>query len=90
MGLFRHGIRRPNNTTKDSDSKIETRKKLKPTQEPKDLFKVDEDATALNLVLSTSFHNMVAKALYISREPGRTPLAFLTTRARKPDVDDWH
>jgi hypothetical protein len=39
-----------------------------------------------------AFHNLVAKTLYVSkhaRPDVSTTIAFLTTRVRAPDVDDW-
>ena len=39
-------------------------KNSKSSTAPQDLFKVDEDATKLNLETSTAFHNILAKALY--------------------------
>ena len=59
---------------------------------PEDLFRVDEDATKLNTEMSTAFHNIVAKALYLvkrARPDASVSIAFLTTRVRSPDVDDW-
>ena len=59
---------------------------------PEDLFKVNEDATKLSTEMSTAFHNMVAKALYLvkrARPDASVSIAFLTTRVRSPDVDDW-
>ena len=41
---------------------------------------------------ATAFHNLVAKTLYVSkhaRPDVSTAIAFLTTRVRAPDVDDW-
>jgi hypothetical protein len=38
------------------------------------------------------FHNIVAKTLYVTkraRPDSCTPIAFLTTRVRQPDKDDW-
>jgi len=58
---------------------------------PEDLFKVDEDATKLNTEMSTAFHNIVPKALYLvkrARPDASVSIAFLTTRVRSPDVDD--
>jgi hypothetical protein len=42
--------------------------------------------------MSTAFHNVVAKALYMvkrARPDASVSIAFLTTRVRSPDVDDW-
>ena len=38
------------------------------------------------------FHNIVAKALYLVKRvrlDASVAIAFLTTRVRVPDVDDW-
>ena len=67
-------------------------KKGKRTAAPDDLFKVNEDAEKLDTNLSTVFHNIVAKALYLvkrARPDASVSIAFLTTRVRAPDVDDW-
>ena len=42
--------------------------------------------------MATAFHNIVAKALYLvkqARPDASVAVAFLTTRVREPDVDDW-
>ncbi len=57
-----------------------------------DLFVVKEDAEKLNEEEATAFHNLVAKTLYVSkraRPAVSTAIAFLTTRIRAPDIDDW-
>lgn len=62
------------------------------TAAPDDLFKVDEVAIKLDPAMTKVFHNIVAKALYISkraRPDASLAIAFLTTRVRSPDVDDW-
>jgi hypothetical protein len=59
---------------------------------PNDLFFVDEDAEKLSKESSIAFHHLVAKTLYVSkhaRPDVSTAIAFLTTRVRAPDVDDW-
>ena len=59
---------------------------------PDDLFKVDEDATKLNSEMATAFHNIVAKSLFVvkrARPDASVSIAFLTTRVRSPNVDDW-
>jgi len=59
---------------------------------PEDLFKIDEDAVKLPKEQATKFHNIVAKALYVSkraRPDTSVAIAFLSTRVREPDVDDW-
>ncbi len=67
-------------------------KRAKTCAAPEDLFKVDEDATKLDTQQSTAFHNIVAKALYRvkrARPDGSVSIAFLTTRVRAPDVNDY-
>ena len=67
-------------------------KKGKKCAAPDDLFKIDEDATKLSTQMSTAFHNIVAKALYMvkrARPDASVSIAFLTTRVRSPDIDDW-
>jgi hypothetical protein len=59
---------------------------------PDDLFKVNEDSEKLQPSRATAFHNIVAKSLYLvkrSRPDASVAIAFLTTRVREPDVDDW-
>jgi hypothetical protein len=59
---------------------------------PDDLFVINEDAEKLSEEGATAFHNLVAKTLYVSkraRPDVSTAIAFLTTRVRAPDVDDW-
>ncbi len=60
---------------------------------PDDLFVVDKNAEKLSEEEgSTAFHNLVAKTLYISRHARpdvSTAIAFLTTRVRAPDANDW-
>jgi hypothetical protein len=54
------------------------------------LFKIDEDCEKLQP--SMEFHNLVAKTLYATkraRPDTCTAIAFLTTRVRAPDKDDW-
>jgi hypothetical protein len=56
------------------------------------LFKVNEDAAPLREEQSKIFHTFVAKALFATKraQPDiHTAVAFLTTRVRVPDQDDW-
>ena len=42
--------------------------------------------------MSTAFHNIVAKSLYLvkrARPDASVAIAFLTTRVREPNVEDW-
>jgi hypothetical protein len=59
---------------------------------PDDLFKVDDDCEKLDPQQAQAFHNLVAKTLYTTkraRPDTCTAIAFLTTRVRAPDKDDW-
>jgi hypothetical protein len=59
---------------------------------PADLFKIDDDCEKLKEKQATEFHNLVAKTLYATkraRPDTCTAVAFLTTRVREPDKDDW-
>jgi len=59
---------------------------------PPNLFTVDEDCEKLPPTRVVEFHNLVAKMLYATkraRPDTCTAIAFLTTRVRAPDKDDW-
>jgi hypothetical protein len=59
---------------------------------PENLFTVDEDREKLPPSKTVAFHNLVAKILYATkraRADACTAIAFLTTRVRAPDKDDW-
>jgi hypothetical protein len=59
---------------------------------PDDLFVVNEDAEKLSEEGQTAFHHLVAKTLYISKRARpdlSTAIAFLTTRVKAPDINDW-
>ncbi len=59
---------------------------------PNDLFVVDKDAEKLSEESSIAFHHLVAKTLYVSkcaRPDVSSAIAFLTTRVRAPDINDW-
>ena len=67
-------------------------RKKKTSAAPENLFKIDENSENLNTLQSTAFHHIVAKALYLvkrERPDALLAIAFLTTRVRAPDVDDW-
>ena len=56
------------------------------------LFKVDKSADPLPAKLATVFHHFVAKCLFATKRARpdiATAVAFLTTRVKGPDVDDW-
>jgi len=59
---------------------------------PVNLFKVDESSPKLNAECSTAFHQIVAKALYITklaRLDISVAIAFITTCVHEPSMDDW-
>ncbi len=59
---------------------------------PDDLFIAKEDAEKLSKEGSAAFKNLVAKTLYVNncaRLDVSTAIAFLTTRVRAPDINDW-
>jgi hypothetical protein len=59
---------------------------------PENLFWIDDDCKKLDDKKSKQFHNLVAKTLYApkrARPDTCTAVAYLTTRVREPDTDDW-
>lgn len=64
----------------------------KSTAAPENLFTVNEDCEKISQAKVVQFHNLVAKTLYATkraRPDTCTAIAFLTTRVREPDTDDW-
>ncbi len=62
------------------------------TPAPDNLFVVNEDCDKLSEAVSADFHTIVAKTLYVTkraRPDTCLAIAFLTTRVRAPDTDDW-
>jgi hypothetical protein len=56
------------------------------------LFQIDETATKLSEEMGKIYHNFVAKCLFLTKRARpdiHTAVAFLTTRVRQPDEDDW-
>jgi hypothetical protein len=75
----------------DGFTVVKSQTKIK-TAAPDDLFKIDEEAVKLEPAASKCFHNIVAKTLYVTKRAKpdtAVAVAFLTTRVREPDVDDW-
>jgi hypothetical protein len=63
-----------------------------PTAAPSNLFTVDDDAVKLSEEQKGTFHTIVAKALFVAKRARpdiAVAIAFLTTRVRDPDVQDW-
>jgi hypothetical protein len=62
------------------------------TAAPNDLFKVDEDAVKLDQARAKAFHNIAAKRVYVTKRARpdiSLSIAFLTTRVKGPDIDNW-
>ena len=56
------------------------------------LFKVNDKCEKLNDKLASDFHTFTAKGLFVckrGRPDVQTAIAFLTTRVKEPDQDDW-
>jgi hypothetical protein len=69
-----------------------TAKGTKTSAVPEDLFKTDEGCERLQPDKTIEFHNLVAKTLYATKRARPdicTAIAFLTTRVRAPDKNDW-
>jgi len=67
-------------------------KGTKTSAAPKDLFVVDDDSPKLDEKRAVAYHNIVAKVLFTTkraRPDTCTSIAFLMTRVREPDKDDW-
>lgn len=62
------------------------------TPAPKNLFTVNEDCEKLPEDMAADFHTIVPKTLYVTKRARPDmclSVAFLTTRVRAPDKDDW-
>jgi hypothetical protein len=62
------------------------------TAAPDYLFKVDEDAMKLDQAWAKAFHNITAKGIYVDKKARpdiSLSIAFLTTRVKGLDIDDW-
>jgi hypothetical protein len=76
----------------DDGYKVVSGRKRIATAAPDDLFKVDEDAVKLEQAAAKSFHNITAKAIYVTKRARpdiSLAIAFLTTRVKGPNIDDW-
>jgi hypothetical protein len=59
---------------------------------PVNLFRIDNNCKKLSSVKAKEFHNLVAKTLHATkraRPDTCTAVAYLRTRVREPDTDDW-
>ena len=62
------------------------------TAAPDHLFKVNVDQVKLGTMGAKDFHKIVAMMLYVTKRAWpdtALSIAFLTTRVRGPDEDDW-
>jgi hypothetical protein len=62
------------------------------TAAPNDIFKVDEDAVKLDQARAKAFRKITAKGIYVAKRARldiSLSIAFLTTRVKGPDIDDW-
>ena len=75
----------------DGYTVVPVRKRIA-TAAPDNLFKVDDDAVKLEQPVTKAFHNITAKAIYVTKRARPDILlavAFFTTRVKGPNIDDW-
>ncbi len=68
------------------------KRRSKASAAPDNLFVVNEDCEKLSDEAAAAFHTIMAKALYVTKRARpkiSLAIAFLTTRVRSPDTDDW-
>jgi hypothetical protein len=85
-------VRNDRKSTTQDDPQGESHRGTKSSAAPDNLFKIDEDCEKLSQDKAVVFHNLMAKTLYATKRarPNTcTAIAFLTTRVRAPDKDDW-
>jgi hypothetical protein len=71
----------------------EERLKVVNTPATNNLFKTRENVEALSSRRAGIFHSTVAKLLFVAKRARPDILlavSFMTTRVKKPDIDDWH
>jgi hypothetical protein len=71
---------------------IVERRCAKTSAAPDNLFVVNEDCKKLSSEAAEAFHTIVAKALYVTKRARpdiSLAFAFLMTRVRSPDIEDW-
>ena len=91
---YLHGILRAYDAAcaKYADGFIPVTKQRYETPAPENLFTVNEDCEKLPEEMAADFHTIVAKTLYVTkraRPDTCLAVAFLSTRVRAPDKDDW-
>ncbi len=68
------------------------KQRSKTSAAPDNLFVVNEDCEKVSEAASAAFHMVVAKTLYVTKRARldtSLAIAFLATRVRAPDKDDW-
>jgi hypothetical protein len=76
----------------EDGSKVVFARKRIATAAPGNLFKVDGDAVKLEQTAAKPYHNITAKSIYVTKRARPNislAVAFLTTRVKGPDIDDW-
>jgi hypothetical protein len=76
----------------DNGYQIVGKHHFKMSAAPDNLFIVNEDCKKLSNEEAAAFHTIVAKALYVTKRARpdiSLAIAFLTTRVRSLDIDDW-
>jgi hypothetical protein len=76
----------------DGFDRVVSKRRRIATAAPDDLFKVKDDQVKLGTIRAKYFHKIVAMMLYVTkraRPDTALAIAFLTTRVRGPDEDDW-
>jgi hypothetical protein len=77
---------------KHDDGFLSVTKQRYETPAPENLFTLDDDCQKLLEEMAADFHTIVAKTLYVTkraRPDTCLSIAFLTTRVRAPNKDDW-
>jgi hypothetical protein len=68
------------------------KRRSKTSAAPDNLFVVNEDCKKLSNEAAAVFHTILAKALYVTKRARpdiSLAIAFLTTRVRSLDIEDW-
>ncbi len=76
----------------DNGYQIVEKRCAKTSAAPDNLLVVNEDCKKLSGEAAAAFHTIVAKALYVNKRPRpdvSLAIAFLTTRVRSPNIEDW-
>jgi hypothetical protein len=72
--------------------KVVSNRKRIVTAAPDNLFRVDEDAVKIEPAAAKAYHHITAKSIYVTKRARpdiSLAVAFLTTRVKGPDIDNW-